>query len=242
VLLGKPNVHGSVFRFEGQVSVFDARFGPCYRCLYPEPPPPGLIPNCAEGGVLGVLPGVIGVIQGIETLKLLLGIGESLMGRLLVFDALAMSFRELRLRKDPACPLCGENPRITELQDYEELCGVASETSAGSSDRVGELEIGAREVASLRQRDPNLQIVDVREPHEHAIARIEGAILIPLRTLPERMRELDPDRSIVLHCHHGVRSLRATELLRGSGFARAKSLRGGIDAWSREVDSTVPRY
>jgi sulfur-carrier protein adenylyltransferase/sulfurtransferase len=238
-LVGKPNVHGSVFRFEGQASVFDVRRGPCYRCLYPEPPPPGLVPSCAEGGVLGVLPGVIGMIQAIETLKLLLGLGDTLVGRLLVFDALAMTFRELTLRKDPACPLCGERPRITELQDYDELCGIAPEPGAAEA----QMEIGVREVADLLARSAGaVTLLDVREPHEHQIARIEGATLIPLRSLPARFRELDPARPVIVYCHHGVRSLRAAELLRGSGFAGATSMRGGIDAWSREVDAGVPRY
>jgi molybdopterin/thiamine biosynthesis adenylyltransferase/rhodanese-related sulfurtransferase len=239
-LLGKPNVHGSVFRFEGQASVFDARQGPCYRCLYPEPPPAGLVPSCAEGGVLGVLPGVIGMIQAVETVKLLLGIGRTLLGRLLLFDALAMTFRELTLRKDPACPLCGERPRITELQDYEELCGV---TAAGEERVAPGLEIAASEAASLLgQPGSAVTLVDVREPHEYAITRIAGAVLIPLRSLPARLDELDPSRPVVVYCHHGARSLRAVELLRGSGFARATSLRGGIDAWSTEVDPGVPRY
>jgi sulfur-carrier protein adenylyltransferase/sulfurtransferase len=238
-LLGKPNVHGSIFRFEGQASVFDARVGPCYRCLYPEPPPPGLVPSCAEGGVLGVLPGVIGVIQGIETVKLLLGLGRTLVGRLLLFDALSMSFRELTLRKDPRCPLCGERPAITELQDYEALCGVAAGApDAGREDE--EIDVG--EAASMRATDPGIVMLDVREPHEHAIARIEGATLIPLRSLPERSGELDRSRPLLVFCHHGIRSKRAVEHLRGAGFARARSIRGGIDAWSREVDAGVPRY
>ena len=236
-LLGKPNVHGSVFRFEGQASVFDVRRGPCYRCLYPEPPPAGLVPSCAEGGVLGVLPGVIGTIQAVETLKLLLGIGSPLVGRLLIFDALAMTFRELSLRKDPACPLCGERPRITELQDYEELCGV----SAAAEPEAPGLEIGVEEAAALLAGG-GASLLDVREPQEERIARIEGSVLIPLRALPARLAELDPSRPIVVYCHHGVRSLRAVELMRGAGFARARSLRGGIDAWSRERDAGVPRY
>jgi len=238
-LLRKPNVHGSVFRFEGQASVFDVSRGPCYRCLYPEPPPPGLVPNCAEGGVLGVLPGVIGMIQAVETVKLLLGIGETLIGRLLVFDALAMTFRELRLRKDPACPLCGERPSITELQDYDELCGL---TSAPVEEAAAGLEIGAREAAELMARPGGVTLIDVREPHEYQIARLEGAVLIPLRSLPSRLAELDPSRPMVVYCHHGQRSLYAVELLRGSGFAHATSMRGGIDAWSHEVDPAVPRY
>jgi adenylyltransferase/sulfurtransferase len=239
-LAGKPNVYGSIFRFEGQASVFDAARGPCYRCLFPDPPPPGLVPSCAEGGVLGVLPGVIGVIQGIETLKLLLGAGESLIGRLLLFDALAMSFRELVLRKDPGCPLCGEQRTLTELVDYEEFCGIpaAERAAAASSDR----EITARELAVLREQGREVVLVDVREPHEWEIARIPGSILIPLHRLPERASELDSAREIVLHCHTGQRSLRALEFLERAGFRRLKNLRGGIDAWSREVDPSVARY
>jgi adenylyltransferase/sulfurtransferase len=237
VLLGKPNVHGSIFRFEGQVSVFDAARGPCYRCLYPEPPPAGLVPSCAEGGVLGVLPGVIGALQGVETLKVLLGIGEPLIGRLLRFDALSLSFRELELRKDPDCPLCGDHPTIRELVDYEALCGLEPEAEEASGD-----EIGARELEALRLQDPDLQIIDVREPHEWAIARIEGSRLIPLGTLPGRAGELDRSRPVVLLCHHGIRSARGLEFLRSAGFTRLQHLRGGIEAWSREVDPQVPRY
>jgi adenylyltransferase/sulfurtransferase len=239
-LLGKPNVYGSIFRFEGQASVFDARTGPCYRCLYPDPPPPGLVPSCAEGGVLGVLPGVIGVIQGIETLKLLLGIGETLVGRLVLFDALALSFRELKLRKDPDCPLCGKAPTITSLIDYEAFCGLVPEEKA--MQEAATWDIGSRDLkAQLDRTDPPL-LIDVREPHEWEIARIPGATLIPLNSLPARLAELDSSREIVLHCHHGQRSMRALEYLRSSGFRKLKNLRGGIDAWSKEVDPTVPRY
>jgi adenylyltransferase/sulfurtransferase len=240
VLLGKPNVYGSIFRFEGQASVFDARKGPCYRCLYPDPPPPGLVPSCAEGGVLGVLPGVIGVIQGIETLKLILGTGESLIGRLLLFDALGMRFRELKLRKDPACPICGEHPTVTELIDYEQFCGLTPTEQAMAE--AENWEIGPRELAQrMGQAEPPM-LIDVREPHEFQIAHIEGATLIPLNTLPARLAELDSSRDIVLHCHHGTRSMRALEMLHSSGFRKLKNLRGGIDAWSREVDPSIPRY
>ena len=234
-LLGKPNVHGSIFRFEGQVSVFDVARGPCYRCLYPEPPPPGLVPSCAEGGVLGVLPGVIGVLQGIETLKLLLGIGEPLIGRLLLFEALGMSFRELKLRKDPACPLCGERPTLKRLVDYEQFCGLAPSLEAEA------WEIAPRELQAVRDRG-DVVVLDVREPHEHAIARIEGARLIPLGTLPARIGELDSSQPIVVYCHHGVRSKMALDFLRRAGFAKLQHLKGGIDAWSRDVDPTVSRY
>jgi adenylyltransferase/sulfurtransferase len=240
VLLEKPNVYGSIFRFEGQASVFDARRGPCYRCLYPDPPPPGLVPSCAEGGVLGVLPGVIGVIQAIESLKLILGQGEPLIGRLLLFDALALTFRELTLRKDPECPVCGPKRTIHELIDYEAFCGVgASESAAGAAHDV---EITVRELHERRERGDDLVLIDVREPHEFEIAHIPGARLIPLNSLPEHLHELDSSREIVLHCHHGQRSFRALEFLYQSGFRKLKNLRGGIDSWSREVDPTVPRY
>ena len=239
-LLGKPNVYGSIFRFEGQASVFDARVGPCYRCLYPDPPPPGLVPSCAEGGVLGVLPGVIGVLQGVETLKLLLGVGEPLIGRLLLFDALALSFRELALRKDPDCPLCGPHRTITELVDYEAFCGLSPVEQADAEARGW--EISARELKDRLERGDGPAVIDVREPHEWEIARLSGATLIPLNTLPARLSELDSSREIVLHCHHGQRSMRALELLRSSGFRKLKNLKGGIDAWSKDVDPSVPRY
>ncbi|MGH7730760.1 MAG: ubiquitin-like small modifier protein 1 [Candidatus Eiseniibacteriota bacterium] len=239
-LLGKPNVYGSIFRFEGQASVFDARVGPCYRCLYPDPPPPGLVPSCAEGGVLGVLPGVIGALQGVETLKLLLGVGEPLIGRLLLFDALALSFRELTLRKDPDCPLCGPKRTVTALVDYEAFCGLPKAGQADAEARGW--EITARELQDRMARGDDAVVIDVREPHEWEIARLPGATLIPLNTLPARLAELDSSREIVLHCHHGQRSMRALELLRGSGFRKLKNLRGGIDAWSKDVDPSVPRY
>jgi adenylyltransferase/sulfurtransferase len=236
VLLGKPNVYGSIFRFEGQASVFDARLGPCYRCLFRDPPPPGLVPSCAEGGVLGVLPGVIGVIQAIETIKLILGSGETLIGRLLLFDALAMRFRELKLQKDPGCPMCGEHPTITELIDYEDFCGHAPALAEAG------WEIGPRELEARVVGGEGPLLVDVREPNEFAIARIHGASLMPLATIPGRLHELDSSREIVLYCHKGVRSMRALELLRQSGFRKVRSLRGGIEAWSMEVDPSVPRY
>jgi len=240
VLLGKPNVYGSIFRFEGQASVFDARVGPCYRCLYPDPPPPGLVPSCAEGGVLGVLPGVIGVIQAIETLKIVLGTGESLIGRLLTFDALAMRFRELKLKKDPACPICGEHRTIHELIDYEQFCGI---TPSEQAEEVAmQWEIDARELKAMQDRGEDFALIDVREPHEFQIAKIPGATLIPLGSLPARVSELDTSRPIVLHCHHGQRSMRALEFLHQAGFRKLKNLKGGIDAWSKSVDPTVPRY
>ena len=240
VLLGKPNVYGSIFRFEGQASVFDARVGPCYRCLYPDPPPPGLVPSCAEGGVLGVLPGVIGVIQAIETLKIVLGTGESLVGRLLTFDALAMRFRELKLRKDPACPICGTHRTIHELIDYEQFCGIAPPQEA--EQEAMQWEIDARALKAMQDRGEDFELIDVREPHEFEIAKIPGAKLIPLGSLPARVSELDSSRPIVLHCHHGQRSMRALEFLHQAGFRKLKNLRGGIDAWSKQVDPTVPRY
>jgi len=239
-LLGKPNVYGSIFRFDGQASVFDARVGPCYRCLYRDPPPPGLVPSCAEGGVLGVLPGVIGVIQGVETLKLLLGIGEPLVGRLLLFDALSLTFRELALRKDPACPLCGAERTITELVDYEAFCGLPPE--GAEEPGLDGWEIVPAELRERLGRGADIVLVDVREPHEWEIARLPAATLIPLRTLPARLAELDASRETVLYCHHGHRSMRALEFLREAGFQRLKNLRGGIDAWSLEVDPSVPRY
>jgi adenylyltransferase/sulfurtransferase len=238
VLLGKPNVYGSIFQFDGQVSVFDAKRGPCYRCLFAEPPPPDLVPSCAEGGVLGVLPGIIGSLQALEAIKLIVGFGESLIGRLLLFDGRRMQFRELALAKDPACPVCGENPTVTKLIDYEEFCG-KRETGNGKRENA---EITARELQHERAHKPNLLLLDVREPREAAIAHIEGARLIPLRELPARLSELPGHGEIVTFCHHGQRSLRALEILRGAGFGNVRSLGGGIDAWSREIDASVPRY
>src|SRR5881628_1506314 len=214
VLLGKPNVYGSIFRFEGQASVFYAKEGPCYRCLYAEPPPPGLVPSCAEGGVLGVLPGIIGSIQAMETIKLILGAGEPLIGRLLLFDALKLQFRELRLEKDPACPLCGAHPTVTSLIDYEAFCGIGAEPAYDGA------EITAPELREEWARNPALLVVDVREPHEAEIARIPGARLIPLSELPERLHELDGHAELVTHCHHGLRSLKALEILKAAGFSK----------------------
>ena len=235
VLAGKPNVYGSILRFEGQASVFDATQGPCYRCVFPEPPPPGVVPSCAEAGVLGVLPGVIGSIQATEAIKLLLGTGDSLIGRLLLYDALEMRFRELQLRKDPSCPLCGEHPTIRKLIDYEDFCGTKPKPATRS-------DVSARELADALARGDDVLIVDVREPFELAIARFPGALHVPLGTLPARAQELPATRTLVLACHKGTRSQRALELLRERGFTRLQNLTGGIDAWSREVDSTVPRY
>jgi molybdopterin/thiamine biosynthesis adenylyltransferase/rhodanese-related sulfurtransferase len=236
VLEGKPLVYGSIFRFEGQASVFDAAGGPCYRCLYPEPPPPGLVPSCAEGGVLGVLPGIVGSIQALEAIKLVLGVGESLRGRLLLIDALRMRFRELALRKDPDCLLCGPRATITGLIDYEAFCGVGSVAPAGGTT----IEPAAL-AAELRGGRPPL-LLDVREPHEWEIARIEGARLLPLGQLPARLAEIDPHAAIVTYCHHGMRSMRALEVLRGAGYGNVRSLDGGIDGWARQVDRGLQRY
>ncbi|HET8712880.1 MAG TPA: molybdopterin-synthase adenylyltransferase MoeB [Gemmatimonadales bacterium] len=237
VLLGKPDVYGAVFRFDGQISVFSSRHGPCYRCLYAEPPPPDLVPSCAEGGVLGVLPGIVGSLQALEAIKLITGIGEPLTGRLLLFDGRRMQFRELALAKDPDCPVCGPRPTVTALIDYEAFCGVGSVRGNGH-----DAEITAQELRRERGRKPNLILLDVREPREADIARIEGAQLIPLRELPRAIPHLPAHAEIVTMCHHGPRSLKARELLKGAGFANVRSLAGGIDAWSREVDQGVPRY
>jgi adenylyltransferase/sulfurtransferase len=236
VLLDKPNVYGSIFRFEGQASVFHASRGPCYRCLYSEPPPPGLVPSCAEGGVLGVLPGIIGSIQALETIKLILGAGDPLIGRLVLFDALKLQFRELKLAKDPDCPVCGFHPTVTSLIDYQAFCGVGAEPSYDGA------EITAQELEDEWRRNPDLVVIDVREPHEYEITHIDGALLIPLGQLPDRLGELDGHREIVTHCHHGARSLKALEILKAAGFSKVRSLRGGIDAWAVNVAPSLPRY
>jgi sulfur-carrier protein adenylyltransferase/sulfurtransferase len=237
VLLGKPNVYGSIFRFEGQASVFYAKEGPCYRCLYSEPPPPGLVPSCAEGGVLGVLPGIIGSIQALETIKLIIGAGDTLIGRLVLFDALKLKFRELKLRKDPDCPLCGEHPTIHELIDYEAFCGIgAAPAYQGPEIVVEQLK------DELADKGDELVLVDVREPHEWEIAHIEGAQLIPLGQLPDRINELDGHAEIVTYCHKGSRSMKALEILRGAGHSRVRSLAGGIDAWAARIEPGMARY
>lgn len=235
VLLGKPNVYGAIFRFEGQASLFATPDGPCYRCLYREPPPPGLVPSCAEGGVLGALPGIIGSIQALETIKWIVGAGESLVGRLLLLDALRMQFRELALSKDPDCPVCGTHPTVTALIDYEAFCGIGA-APAGSA------EIGATALRDELARNPALVVLDVREPFEVAIASIAGSRFVPLHQLPARLGELDGRADIVALCHHGVRSAQALEVLRAAGFSHVRNLTGGIDAWAREVDRTMPRY
>jgi adenylyltransferase/sulfurtransferase len=239
VLLGLPNVHGSIFRFDGQATVFDARMGPCYRCLYPEPPPPGSVPSCAEGGVLGVLPGLVALIQATETVKLVTGAGEPLYGRLLQYDALRMEFNEFRLRKDPECPVCGETPSIKELIDYEGFCGVPAVEGPGDLPEISAAAARDR----LREEDPPL-LLDVREADEVATARIEGATWIPLGDLETRIEELGAwrDRDVVVHCHHGVRSAKACGVLVANGFRRVENLAGGIEAWSLTVDPSIPRY
>ncbi|MCM8811564.1 MAG: molybdopterin-synthase adenylyltransferase MoeB [Candidatus Omnitrophica bacterium] len=244
VLTGKPNVYGSIFRFEGQASVFDAKRGPCYRCLYPEPPPPGLVPSCAEGGVLGILPGIIGTIQATEGIKLILGNGEPLIGRLLLFNALKMRFRELKLKKNPDCPLCGPNPSIRKLIDYEEFCGLrrGEETPAAAPQANGVQEISAPELKKLLSEKANITLIDVREAHEYEICHIEGARLIPSSEFARRMSELDSADEMVLYCHKGMRSRKAAELLKSAGFKKIKSLAGGVDAWAEEVDPGMPRY
>jgi sulfur-carrier protein adenylyltransferase/sulfurtransferase len=239
VLTGKPNVYGSIFRFEGQATVFYAKEGPCYRCLYPEPPPPGLVPSCAEGGVLGVLPGIIGVVQAIETVKLILGKGDSLIGRLMLFDALKMKFRELKLRKNPDCPVCGTNPTIHELIDYQEFCGVTHEPQV---DVGKDFEITPVELKEKMDRGDDFVLIDVREPEEYAICRIPGAKLIPRATLPERIHELSTADEIVVHCRSGVRSGKAVEFMKQAGYRKVKNLVGGILRWSDDVDPTVAKY
>jgi adenylyltransferase/sulfurtransferase len=240
VLLGKPNVYGSIFRFEGQASVFYAQEGPCYRCLFPEPPPPGLVPSCAEGGVLGILPGTVGTIQATEVIKLILGLGHTLVGRLLLYDALSMTFEEVRLRKNPHCAICGPNPTVTRLIDYEEFCGVPGHDHEVES--ATQWDITPQELAARLQQGNHLRVIDVREPHEWEISHIESAQLIPLGQLAARMNELDSAEEIILHCKTGARSLRALELLYTAGFRKLKNLKGGINAWARDVDPRLPTY
>ena len=241
VLLKKPNVYGSIFRFEGQASVFAPELGgPCYRCLYPDPPPPGMVPSCAEGGVLGVLPGIIGCIQATEIIKLALGKGDLLINRLMLYSALDMKFRELKLRPDPKCPICGENPTITELIDYQEFCGIGVEPE-GTEAHPDEVSVQDMKSA-MDEANSDVAFLDVREYDEVEIARIDGVPLIPLGELPQRFTELDPNQTIYIHCKMGGRSLKAVELLKNQGFKYCKSVAGGINAWSDEIDSSVPRY
>ncbi len=239
VLLGKPNVYGSIFRFEGQATVFDAHEGPCYRCLYPEPPPPGLVPSCAEGGVLGVLPGIVGCIQALETIKLIVGKGQTLIGRLLLFDALNLKFRELKLRKNPDCPICGTHPTITALIDYEQFCGIRGEEHVVPT-KVP--EITAPEVKKMMDERKPFVLIDVREPHEYQICHIPGSTLIPLGDVPKRMHELNSADEIVVHCRSGQRSAQAVELLMKAGFRKIHNLRGGVLAWAEQVDPSMPKY
>ncbi|ODS52858.1 MAG: molybdenum cofactor biosynthesis protein MoeB [Acidobacteria bacterium SCN 69-37] len=242
VLLGKPNVYGSIFRFDGQVSIFATKGGPCYRCLYPEPPPPGLVPSCAEGGVLGVLPGVVGTIQATEAIKLILGAGDPLIGRLLLFDALDMTFRTLKLQRDPDCPVCGDHPTVTKLIDYEQFCGITPQVKAADAGAVSpDLEIS---VTDLKQRldAGDIWLLDVREPREAEITKIEGSTLIPLGELPKRLDEIPTDRDVAVHCKSGVRSAKAVNLLREKGFTRVRNVRGGILEWNARLDPDQPTY
>ena len=241
VLSGKPNIYGSIYRFEGQASVFATTDGPCYRCMFPEPPPPGLVPSCAEGGVLGILPGVVGTIQATEAVKVILGAGEPLIGRFLLFDALKMRFRELKVRKDPECPVCGDHPTVTELIDYEQFCGITSvvqDPEPSSSSDVATVE----ELKTRLDRKDAFLLLDVREQREFEICRIPGSVLIPLGELPSRLAELKGRDDMIVHCKSGVRSGKAVALLRGSGFAGARNLTGGILAWIDRIDPTLPKY
>ncbi|MGA1994134.1 MAG: ubiquitin-like small modifier protein 1 [Bryobacteraceae bacterium] len=244
VLLGKPNVYGSIFRFEGQATIFAAGDGPCYRCLYSEPPPPGLVPSCAEGGVLGILPGTIGLIQATEAVKLILGVGEPLIGRLLLYDALGMRFRELKLRKNPECPICGEHRTITKLIDYHQFCGVPNPKHPAPPEetKVNNGEIDVTELKAKLDRGDDFVLIDVREPHEYRIASIPGSRLIPLGEFPKHVGEFDPNAEIVIHCKMGGRSARACAVLRQAGFEKVYNVKGGILAWSDKVDPSVPKY
>ncbi len=241
VLLGKPNVYGSIFRFEGQASVFATEKGPCYRCLYPEPPPPGLVPSCAEGGVLGILPGLVGVIQATEAIKLILGKGESLIGRLLLVDALNMRFRELKLRKNPECSVCGANPTVTKLIDYQQFCGIMPESKQEKALKNGIPQISVKDLKSRIDAGEDVFILDVREPYEYQIANIGGK-LIPQNDVPQRLAEIDRDREIVVQCRSGQRSQRIAEFLQQSGYQKVTNLAGGILAWADEIDPKVQKY
>jgi adenylyltransferase/sulfurtransferase len=240
VLLGKPNVYGSIFRFEGQATVFATKDGPCYRCLYPEPPPPGLVPSCAEGGVLGILPGTIGVVQATETVKLILGAGEPLIGRLMLYDALAMRFRELKLRRNPECPVCGDKPTIKELIDYHEFCGVPDGREEAGA--VTNWDVDPSEVKAKFDRGDRFVLLDVREPHELQICQLPAFKSIPLRDLPNRIHELDTADEFVAVCKVGMRSARAVAFLHQSGFKKVKNMRGGTNLWAETVDASMPKY
>ena len=242
VLTGKPNVYASIFRFEGQASVFWAEKGPCYRCLYTEPPPPGLVPSCAEGGVLGILPGLLGVIQATETIKLVLGSGDSLIGRLLLVDALSMRFRELKLRKNPDCVVCGPNPTVTRLIDYEQFCGIPQEAAIAAASASGMPEISVQDLKAMRDRREDFVLVDVREPHEFAICAFPESVKIPLGTLPQNLNRLSTADEIVVHCKMGGRSAKAVQFLRDAGFRKVRNLAGGIDRWAQQIDPKMPRY
>jgi adenylyltransferase/sulfurtransferase len=241
VLLGKPNVYGSIFRFEGQASVFATEAGPCYRCLYPEPPPPGLVPSCAEGGVLGILPGLVGVIQATEVIKLILGKGDSLVGRLLLVDALNMRFRELKLRKNAECPVCGTNPTVTQLIDYEHFCGIVPETPQEKNLKNGIPQLTVRELKARMDAGEDIFLLDVREPYEYQIAQIGGK-LIPQNDVPARLAEIPRDREIIVHCRSGARSQRIAEFLKQSGYPSVVNVAGGILAWSDEIDPSIQKY
>jgi adenylyltransferase/sulfurtransferase len=248
VLVGKPNAYGSIFRFEGQASVFATKGGPCYRCLYPEPPPPGLVPSCAEAGVLGVLPGIIGTIQATEAIKLILGNGEPLIGRFLIYDALRMKFRELKLRRDPDCPVCGDRPTVRELIDYDQFCGVTAATAPGTADAApaahaaASNDISPRELKAAFDRGDTLVLIDVREPQEYQINRIPGSKLIPLGEIPQRYAEIDGSGLVVCQCKSGVRSAKAAAFLRTVGFTNVKNLTGGVLGWIDQVDPSQPKY
>ena len=243
VIGGKPNVYGSIFRFEGQASVFATKDGPCYRCMFPEPPPPGLVPSCAEGGVLGILPGVVGMLQATEAIKLILGVGESLVGRFLLFDALKMRFRELKVRKDPDCPVCGEHPTVTQLIDYEQFCGIVpTATAAATSSTEDADEATVEELKTRLDQHESFLLLDVREPQEFEICRIPGSVLIPLGDLPSRLFELEGRDDMIVHCKSGVRSGKAVKLLREAGYSKARNLKGGILAWINRIDPTLPKY
>ncbi len=242
VLLHKPNVYGSIFRFDGQASVFFPPQGPCYRCLYPEPPPPGEVPSCAEGGVLGILPGLIGCIQATEAVKLILGKGTPLIGRLVLYDALQMAFQEFKIRRNPQCPMCGDRPTITKLIDYDQFCGIRGQEAPAPAASDNQWETTVEELKRRLDRHEDLFILDVRNPEEYQICRIPGSTLLPLPQLAQRFRELDPERELIVHCKSGMRSLKATNFLRAQGFRNVKNLKGGILAWADKIDPTMPKY